>query len=200
MTPACFLTEDTVYRRGWHCRLSLFLFASHLSLLTPPQPISLNHAGLEEEQTLLLILSCHYSLVLNTADAGFQQRTWLIRTSINTANYSLMPLTGSQFSQWCSPVPQLIDVLPSLPLLQAASWQSASRLHRCNRNNYGSIAIITFLCCTPVGITRAINRNDDSSTRLKMACDRVWVEPSQQIICLCFVLFLLLSCVVRWQP
>lgn len=145
MTPTCILTEDTVYRRGWHAaaalelvgffcffltRLSLFLFASHLSLLTPPRPTSLNHAGLEEEQTLLLILSCHYTLVLNTADAGFQQWTWLIHTSINTANYFLMPLTGSQFRQRCSPVPQLIEVLPSLPLSQAASWQSTSRLHR----------------------------------------------------------------------
>lgn len=91
--------------------------------------VSLFHAGLEEEQMLLLILSCHYTLVVNTADTGFQQRTWLIHTSINIANYSLMPLTGSQFSQRCLPVPQLIGVLLSLPLLQAASWQSTSRLH-----------------------------------------------------------------------
>lgn len=48
----------------------------------------------------------HYTLVLTRPRQRSHRKTWLIRSSTNSANYSLMPLSESQFSRQPSPVPR----------------------------------------------------------------------------------------------
>lgn len=79
----------------------------------------------EEEQTLLLIRSLSLRPCFNMAEAEFPQRTWLIRRSTNTANYSLMPLSENQFSQRHSPVPRETDA------------RLFSHHHRMNKEKWG---------------------------------------------------------------
>lgn len=78
------------------------LCANHNS--TPPR-LSTMYSS-EEEQPLLLIRSLSLDPCFNTAEVEFPRRTWLIRGSTNTANYSLMRLSESQFSHRRSPMPQ----------------------------------------------------------------------------------------------
>lgn len=48
----------------------------------------------------------YYTLVLTRPRQRSHRKTWLIRSSTNSANYSLMPLSESQLSRQPSPVPR----------------------------------------------------------------------------------------------
>lgn len=80
-----------------------------LSPLIPPRQTSSTTYRTKEKQMPLLIRSLSLHPCFNTAEAEFPQRTWLICRSTNTVNYSLMPLSESQFSQRHSPVPRETD-------------------------------------------------------------------------------------------
>lgn len=135
----------------------------------------------EEGQMLLLIRSPSLHPCFKTVEAEFPQRTWLIRRSTNTANYSLMPLSESQFSQRPLPMPQKTDA------------HHSTHHRRLNKDKWGLSKMLpinkslSFALSLQAHITLALI---SAALRMLIAMTwhwsglwySIWVKPSRHII------------------
>lgn len=122
-TAAFQLVLDFIYLTC--CCLSSRLYSRHRF---HPDALVLQWTKQRKSRCSCSFVLLHYILVFNTAEQRSHRKAWLIRTSTNTANYSLMPLRESQFSQRHSPVPRETDACSHHRGLNKNKWGLSKQL------------------------------------------------------------------------
>lgn len=150
-------------------------------LLTPPRPPPPPPAcaGLKRSRRRCSFVPCHYILVLTRRRYEVPRRTWLIRRSTNTANYSLMPLSESQFSQRHSPNATKDRRTPRLPPIIADWIQTNEDYLNCSQSINHLSAHIT------LAFISAALRTLIVMTWQRSGRDMEWVKPSRRIMGVC---------------